>query len=224
MNKVLNLIFLIVMLVLTMTINTGCRSKVKQSGFLADYPDFEEGPKGGADLVYLKQGVDFSIYDKIMMDQVVFYFSKDSDYKGINSDELHKLTEAFHKAMVKALNGAYLFVAEPGPGVLRMRPAITDVKSVRPVTATIGTILPVGLALSIVKKGVTGTHMQMGGATIETEFLDSQNNERVAAVIDKRAGKKYKVTKTMRKWGHAEDVFNFWAKRLRKFLDEAHGK
>ena len=36
--------------------------------------------------------------------------------------------------------------------------------------------------------------------------------------------KKYKVHDGLTKWGYTKDVFEFWAKRLRKFLDEAHGK
>jgi hypothetical protein len=84
--------------------------------------------------------------------------------------------------------------------------------------------MPVGLALSIVKKGVTGTHMNVGEASMEAEFLDAQTNDRIAVAMDKRSGAKYQVVKGMRKWGHAEDAFNYWAKRLRKFLDEAHGK
>ena len=202
----------------------GCRSKVKQSGFLEDYPTLEKGPRGGVDLRYLKEGVDFKKYDKIMMDQVVFYFSKDSQYKGMNSDELNQLSEAFHKAMVKELQDAYPFVQEPGPGVVRMRPAITEVKASKPVLNTITTVIPVGLALSIVKKGVTGTHTFVGEASMEAEFLDAETNDRIAVAIDKRSGPKYKVVKGMSKWGHAEDAFNYWAKRLRKFMDEAHGK
>lgn len=202
----------------------GCRAKVKQSGFLDDYPKLEKGPSGGVAQRYVKEGVDFSTYDKIMMDQVVFYFSKDSKYKGMNSDELNKLSESFHKAMVKELQDAYPFVDEPGPGVLRVRPAITDVKASKPVLNTISTVMPIGLALSIVKKGVTGTHLNVGEASMEAEFLDAETNERIAVAIDKRSGAKYKVVKGMSKWGHAEDAFNYWAKRLRKFLDEAHGK
>ena len=217
-------IILVVMIGCTLTMNTGCASKVKTSGFLQDYPEFEKGPSGGADQVYFKKGVDFKKYDKIMMEQVVFYFSKDSKYKGMSADTINKLSDAFHKAMVKALRDEYPFVSEPGPGVLRARFAITDVKSAIPVLSSITTIMPIGLAISLVKKGVTGTHTNVGGASMEAEFLDSQTNDRLAAVIDERSGAKYKVQKGMTKWGYTEDVFNTWAKRLRKFLDEAHGK
>ena len=217
-------IILVVMIGCALTMNMGCASKVKTSGFLQDYPEFEKGPSGGADQVYFKEGVDFKKYDKIMMDQVVFYFSKDSKYKGMSADTINKLSDAFHKAMVKALKDEYPFVSEPGPGVLRARFAITDVKSAIPVLASITSVIPAGLALSIVKKGVTGTHMNIGGASMEAEFLDAQTRDRVAVVIDERSGAKYKVQKGMTKWGYTEDVFNTWAKRLRKFLDEAHGK
>ena len=224
MNKRVCCIMLVVLISFSLITTIGCRSKVKQSGFLTDYPQFEKGPSGGADLVYFKEGVDFKSYDKIMMDQVVFYFSKDSKHKGMNADTLNKLSDAFHKAMVKALKDEYPFVSEPGPGVLRARFAITDVKSAIPVLASITSVMPYGLALSIVKKGVTGTHMNIGGASMEAEFLDAQTKDRLAVVIDERSGAKYKVQKGMTKWGYTEDVFNTWAKRLRKFLDEAHGK
>ena len=201
----------------------GCAANVKQSGFLEDYPPFEKGPRGGVDLRYLKPGVDFKKYDSIMMDQVVFYFSRDAKYRGINSDELNQLSEAFHKAMIKELQDEYPFVHQSGPGVLRLRPAITDVKTSRPVMNTITTVVPVGLALSIVKKGITGSHTFVGEASLEAEFLDAQTNERVAAVIDKRSGAKYELIQGMSKWGHAEEAFEFWAKRLRKWLDDQHG-
>lgn len=217
-------IILIAMIGCALTMSTGCASKVKQSGFLEDYPSFEKGPRGGVDQVYFKEGVDFKKYDKILMDQVVFYFSEDSKYKGINPEEINKLSDAFHKAMVDALKDEYPFVSEEGPRVLRIRCAITDVKTSKPLLNTITAVVPSGLAISLVKKGVTGTHTGVGGASMEAEFLDSQTNERVAAVIDKRMAGKYKVIKGMSKWGHAEDAFNYWAKRLRKWLDEMHGK
>jgi hypothetical protein len=215
-------IVLVMVMSYTLILATGCAPKIKYSGFLQDYPEFEKGKKGGVRLVYLKKGVDFKAYDKVMVDHVVFYFSKDSKYKGINSDELSKLADAFHKAMADALKGGYPMVKEPGPGVLRIRFAITDIKASRPILNTISTVMPIGLGISIVKRGLTGTHSNVGGASMEVEFLDSQANERVAAAIDRRAAGKTRVIKGMTKWGHAKGVFGFWAKRLRRWLDEVH--
>jgi hypothetical protein len=186
----------------------GCAGQqIKTSGFLEKYPKFNEGPKGGADFVYMKEGVFFGAYDKIMMDHVVFYFHDNSKYKGIHPDELKELGDAFHRAMIEALRDRYPFVDTPGPGVLRVRFAITDVTASKPALNTITAIVPVGLAISAVKKGVTGTHTAVGSASMEAELLDSQTNTRLAAVIDTKSAEKYKIEKGMSKWGHAKDAF-----------------
>lgn len=94
---------------------TGCAAKKSTySGFLGNYPIFKPGPKDGADLIYLKKHVDFRAYNKVMMDHVVFYFKKDADYKGIHSDELKELTNAFHLSVANVLKGAYPLASKPG--------------------------------------------------------------------------------------------------------------
>jgi hypothetical protein len=215
----------VLMMGIALTIAMGCATKkVSYSGFLTDYPVFKPGPEGGADFVYMKEGVDFGSYNKVMMDQVVFYFKEDADYKGVHPEELQKLANAFHEAVFDALQDAYPLVGKPGPGVLRIRTAITDVVPSKPALNTVSTFLPIGLAISAAKKAATGVHTGVGQASMEAEFIDSQTNERLGAAIDTKAGEKYKVVKGMDKWGHAKDAFNFWAKRLRTWLDEVHGR
>jgi hypothetical protein len=213
---------LVVMVSAALAIPTGCASKkATQAGFLENYPVFEPGPKEGADWVYFKKGVNFGAYNKVMMDHVVFYLKDDAEYKGIHADELKELADAFHKAVVEALEGAYPLVDKPGPDAMRIRPAITEVVPSKRGLSAVTTVIPVGLALSTIKKGVTGQHTGVGKATLEVEILDSLTNERIAAAIDTKAGGKLSgVTK----WGAAKDAFEFWAKRLRAFLDEAHGR
>jgi hypothetical protein len=204
--------------------SAGCAKNIKYSGFLQDYPELKEGPSGGAELVYIKEGVNFKSYNKIMLDHVVFFFSDDAEYKGINADEMKELSDYFHKAMVKELGDAYPLVKEHGPDVLRIRFAVTELTAGKPALNVITTVVPIGLAISIVKRMATGTHTFVGGASMEAELLDSWSNERLAVAIDTQSGKKYQVVKGAQKWGHAEAAFDFWAKRLRTWLDEVHGK
>ena len=212
----------IVIICFALTVATGCATKpVKHSGFLKNYPEFKSGPKGGADFVYMKEGVDFSVYNKIMMNHVVLFFEDDADYKGIHPEELAEMSNAFHKAITDNLQEAYPLVAEPGPDVMRLRFAITDVVASKPGMGTISTVMPIGLALSAVKKGVTGTHTGVGQASIEVEILDSMTNERIGAAIDTRPGGKIEG---FTKWGAVEGAFKFWAKRLKTWLDETHGR
>ncbi len=212
----------IVIICFALMVATGCATKqLKQSGFLKNYPEFKSGPKGGADFVYLKEGIDFSVYNKVMMNHVVLYFEDDSEYKGIHPQELADMSNAFHKAITDNLEGAYPLVAEPGPDVMRLRIALTDVVANKPGMGAISTVMHVGLVFSTIKKGITGTHTGVGRASIEVEILDSVTNERIGAAIDMRPGGKIEG---FSKWGAVEGAFEFWAKRLRTWLDETHGR
>ncbi len=212
----------IVIICFALTVAIGCTTKqVRRSGFLENYPEFKSGPTGGADFVYMKEGVDFSVYNKIMMDHVVLYFKDDAKYKGIHPEELNEMSNEFHKAIADNLEGAYPLVDKPGPDVMRLRIAVTDVVANKPGMGTISTVMPIGLALSTIKKGVTGRHTGVGQASIEAEILDSMTNERIAAAIDTRPGGKIEG---FTKWGAVKGAFKFWAKRLRTWLDETHGR
>jgi len=191
------------------------------SGFLVDYSQLKPGPKGGVAMVYRKQGVDFKKYNKIMLDHVVFYLKDDAENKGIDPVEMAELSEKFHKSAIDGLGDAYPLVDKPGPDVMRIRVAITDLELPSHTANTINTILPVGPSISTVKKGATGKGPAVGEISMEFEFLDSETNQRIAAGVDRRAGGKID---SMNKLGTAEDAFKFWAQRLRMRLDEVHGK
>jgi len=201
---------------------TGCAGtpQTQHSGFLKNYPPFQPGPSDGVDQVYTKPGVDLSKYRRVMLDEVQFYLKKDAAYQGIQADELTKLTETFHRAVFEALGTAYPIVSEPGADVLRIRLAITDIELSNPAMSGMTTVMPAGLAISAVKKGVTGSHTGVGGASMEAEFLDSMTNERLVAGIDTFSGSKISG---LTKLGATKEAFEFWAKRLRVTLDKVHG-
>jgi hypothetical protein len=198
--------------------------KITYSGFLREYPEFKPGPEGGANLIYRKEDIDFTRYTKIMLDHVLFWFHKDADYKGINARELEELADAFHMAIVEALGNTYPLVAKPGPDVLRIRTAITDVVPSKPASATVTAVLPTGPAVSTVEKGAARINAYIGSATLEAELLDSMTGERLGAVIDRRASAKSEPAEAVDKWADAEGAFKFWAGRLCKWLDEVHGR
>ena len=197
---------------------TGCATSQKKtqqqySGFLKTYPDFVKGPEG-IDKRWLKPGVDFSKYDKIMMDEVQFFLAPDADYKGISPSIAKELGEDFHKSFIKEMGD--MLTASPGPDVARMRLAVTDIEQSKPAVGTITTVVPVGLAVSLVKKGATGEYTGIGSASMEVEFLDSMTNERIAAAVDKSPGGKLDVGK----YSPAKAAFEYWAKRLHAFMQQ----
>lgn len=208
---------LVIVAVIMVGMLMGCATKQSQkhveSGFLEDYPTFSEGPEG-VDNRYLKPGVDFTKYNKIMMDEVVFFFKTDADYKGIHPSQVQDVSEKFHLIYVKTFGD--MLTDTPGPDVVRMRLAVTNIEPSNPVTSTITTVVPVGLAVNIVKRGATGEYTGIGSATAEVEFLDSLTNERVAVGIDTAPGGKLDIGKL----SPVESAFEYWAERLLAFMQD----
>jgi len=206
--------------------STGTQSKkteaaVEAEGFLDGYyKDLQPGPEGGAKMRWLKPGVDFGQYNKIMLDSVIFYFADDSENKGIEANEMKELADACNKQIVDVLKSSYPIVAEPGPDVLRLRFAITDLKQSRPVLSAITSVVPIGLGISLIKKGASGSWSGSGATSAEVMVLDSMTNDVIAvAQDDKSAG----FTERFSKWGSTEEAFKFWGERIKLFLDQAHG-
>jgi hypothetical protein len=199
---------------------TACSSFSKQSGFLDGYyKDLKQGPEGGVKQRWLKLGEDFSKYDKVMLDSVVFYFDADSEDKGIDPEVMKELSDAFNLELVNALKDKYPIVAEPGPDVLRIKIALTGIKQSRPVLSGVTSIVPVGLAISIVKRGTTGAWTGSGATRGELLAIDSMKNEVIGAAVDEQVAG---FTERFSKYGSANEAFKFWAGRLRVFLDEVH--
>jgi hypothetical protein len=192
-------------------------AEMKKSGFLGDYTGFTPGPSGGAHWVYLKKDLEFGKYKKLMVDRVTFYLKEDAKEKGVQPDDIRELAEAFDNAVRENIGKHYPLVDQPGPDVMRIRIAITDLVPGKPGSSIVSTVMPIGLGLSVVKKAVTGKHTGVGETSMEMEVLDSVTNERIAAAVDDYSGKKISG---LTKWGSAEEAFNFWTERIRKRLDE----
>jgi len=208
-------VILTLIIFLALLLASGCvKQQVKYSGFLENYPVFKKGAKGGVDKVYVKEGVNFKKYHKILMDPVEFYIKLDAKYQGIRVDVLQKMSYAFGQAVDEALKGSYELVDEPGKDVLRIRFAITDVV---PSKESLGAFQA--------GPGAVGmrTYVNVGSASMEAEVLDSMTNERVAAAIDTQVGDPQSPGE-VNTWKATRAAFEFWAMRLRIWLDETHDR
>ena len=177
---------------------------------------FQPGAEAHA-LRWLKPGVDFTKYNKCMVDYVIFALAPDSDYKGIDAEEMKKLADAASTALVNALNPKMPVVSKPGPDVMRIRFAITDLKQSRPGVSAITTVIPVGLGISLIKKGATDEWAGGGLTKAEVIFHDSMTNEVIAAGY---ADYSARFTERFTKWGSVEDAFTHWGERITQAAEE----
>jgi len=196
----------------------------QKAGFLGEYSkNLGPGPEGGVKERWLKPGVNFAKYNKVILEHVVFFFADDSQYKGIDSSELHQLAEKFDLAIVTAAKDVTRFVTEPGPDVVRIRIAITDLKQNTPAMGVISTatmVTPIGLGVSLVKKGTTGSWTGSGATSAEFLAFDSMTNQVIVAARDRRSAG---FTERFTKWGSAEEAIKFWAERMKIAIQEIRG-
>jgi len=88
------------------------------------------------------------------------------------------------------------------------------------VTPTTLWISPVGFGKDDAQSRSADSWSGSGATCAELMVFDSRTHNVIAAAKDERTtGLKEKFTR----WGSAEDAFRFWADRLRRFLDQAHG-
>ncbi len=193
---------------------------VTPSGFLKNYSQLKEGEGDQALLAYRNPQAKWSSYSKIMIIPVKVYAAPEADINSDSNQERIALANYFTAALYSKLKERFTVVREPGPGVLKLRVALTDADQSEVLLDTISTVMPIGLALSTVKRIATGSDTGVGFAQAEMEILDSQTSTRLAAAVDKRFG-----TKALRakfgSWNHAEEAMDHWAGQIATKLNEA---
>ena len=199
-------------------------SDVTPSGFLEDYSQLKPGEHGQAALIYRNPNTDFRQYDKFMIDDVAIWYSEEESLRDIPEEDLKQLALLLKVRVIEALkNERFTRVKEPGPGVMRIRAAITDAKKSKPVLDIVTTVVPKSRVVSSVKRLAFGTHSFVGRAGIEGEVLDSQTGEQLGAMVDRRGGGKT-LQGSLNSWDDVEQAFKFWADRLAYRLCMAKGK
>ena len=188
----------------------GCAPKGGFSGFLGDYSKLERDVILDNSLAYTNPTKDLKQYTKFIIEPVVVHFAPDANGIAIDPADLKMLADYWRDETVKALSQHYMVVTEPGPGVLRVRAAITGIKK----------NVPLASARSITKP----QDIALGGASMEAEALDAQTGERVAAVVDSRSGAVLGVTGQRQTYDDAKEIMRLWAERFVARLDIIQGR
>jgi len=196
----------------------GRRGEPERSGFLGDYSQLKEQEGYDARLIYVAQGVDWDAYEAVHIDSVTLWANEDT--ARISDEDRQMLTDVMFKALRTELGAQFQLVDQPGPGVLRVRAALTQAKGAKVALRTITSILPPAWVVSTAGGLATDTASLVGTATLEIEVVDSITSDRLAAAVDSRAGTKSILAgkRTFTKWGDVEAADRFWANRVTGFF------
>lgn len=156
-------------------------------------------------------------YKAIIVDQVQVWnldaLAKDS---GVKPEELKTLAGFFQNSLAKALTDIKFPLADkPGPGVLRISAAVTDVRPSNPVRNSITSVLPVGILLSLGERAAVGRDPNVGGCSVTIRFSDAASGKTMGLFSDDRQGDKYDSA-NFSETGQAEKAMTDWAALIQR--------
>jgi hypothetical protein len=222
------MVLAIALIAITLPGVSGAADDVKFSGFLDDYTALKPDAEREGLLVYTSPDFQPRNYSRFMFTPIEIWADPGSEYKGVQPDQLKKITDGLLEVITKEIGDGYPIVDKPGPGVAIVRLALTNVylkkKKVKWQHYT-----PIGAISKGVQKAA-GKNVALTTAHLEAELLDSQSGQRLRAGVDLQAGEK--LRKQIQKgkkapettWADVEKTIEFYAKRFRKQLDAARGK
>ena len=218
-------------------------TRLTQSGFLSDYARLK--PVSWADGIqcWRDSRLDAKKFDKVMIARMTVSLKPDQQ-QGIDPTDLKTLTDYFHDALVKALSPQMRVVDKPGPGVLVLRIALTNLVPTGVGESVVGTVVPyafVAEAGSGVATGrPAGSTPYMGETGMEMQFRDGATNAVLGECRDTEIGRKYAADldtgatgaaqtwasgylNSFQSWAYARNAFDKWAALTAKRLAELRG-
>lgn len=186
---------------------TGCAAPVteqERAGFISDYSKLSKA----SSKAYLYTNPNVARYHSFIVERPVIMFEPaTSGENSFSESDLEDIQDYFQQALIEAVSkdDKFKVVEEPGPGVARIRVALTNVD------ATVG-VLNVSMATKITGAG-------LGGAAMEGEILCTETEEQLGASIQWGSGSRV-LRAGLTKMGDAKIQINAWAKTLRERLDE----
>jgi hypothetical protein len=191
-----------------LVVQCGCGGGgLEETGFLSDYSKLS---KESSHVMKYMNETALDGYSSFIVDKVNLHMHSKSKVRkelkkgDVTDQEVKDLTNYMHSAIVKAVKDAgKKVVYQPGPGVVRIRVALTDIEK-----SSIVSAVP---QASLVGAGI-------GGASMEAEMVDSQTGEQIGAVVQSKDGSRLPFT-NLGEWTTVKKVIDKWAKTLQEKLE-----
>lgn len=215
-----------------------------QGKFLSRYDLLQPIEGGDGARSWRDLDVDWKQYDQVLIERIRVYLKEDSAERGIDPTDLKMLTDYFYEALKKEIAPTARIVDQPGPGVLGLRIAITDLMPTKAGLSLAGTLTPYALVAEVSSGPASGRPVgstpYLGECGIEVQFLDGRTGKVVGEFTDTRIGKKYDLDTSgggvdaaqkwaegyfdsFTTWNYAKGAFDLWAALFRQRFDELRG-
>ena len=156
------------------------------SGFLKDYSQLEvrKDAKGTERRIWVNETTNWPSYERMLVDPVQLYPKPEGTVR-VTLGTLFDIRDYLNAGLAKAVAASMPLAKEPGPGVLRLRSAITAVsvdKSLKPYQ-----LIPIAMIVTVAQR-------QAGAASypvklhVESELIDSATGEVLARSVREAQG------------------------------------
>jgi len=192
---------------------------VRDYAIAADITGLELDESQDPVLIYKRPGApSLAAYSRFIIDPVQLEYD-DPEMKELDPEEVSKMQQYFHDAMVTELRaGGYEVGTRSQAGTLRISATISGVKAPSAVTnmgaSAVGAVVGVPSIFAI----------SVGEVTVETVFREALSNRIDAVAVDRSQGSRVLNANPWSTWADVRGTFDKWAKGMRKSIDEAHGR
>ncbi|MGI9233991.1 MAG: DUF3313 domain-containing protein [Woeseiaceae bacterium] len=165
-------------------------------------------------------------YTSVLVDQPEIFIAADSKYKGAKGDQLKALADVARLSTIERLEaGGFTIATEPGPNVLYMRWAITDLYLQKKKRGLLS-YTPIGMVVHATKSAAVRDlwkKIDITELSMEIEFSDLVTGEILGAAITARQGlRKAKGQKAeVVSWQALDALFETVGERLACVLSNA---
>lgn len=212
--------------------SNNAEAKISKVGFLSEPGRLKPTPGGEGFLCWLQPDVRWGSYDKVMIERIQVYLEPSATQRPVDPTDLKVLLDYFHAALVKNLQPSVQVVDAPGPGVLRLKIALTSLIPTNTVASLAGTAVPYGFVAEMGTGAATGRPVgstpYMGQTGLEAQFRDGATGKVVGECADTEIGLKYAAdlnkgattaavawmngyVSSFTSWSYAQDAFNKWS-------------
>ncbi|NTJ67931.1 DUF3313 domain-containing protein [Agrobacterium rhizogenes] len=130
--------------------------------------------------------VNWSQYDKIIVEPVSIYRGKDSQFANMSEEDKQKLARYMHDKFSSALAQRYSMAASPGPTTLRLRLTLAGAETTNPVLGPVSHVDIAGGVYNTVQAARGKQGSMTGSASYAVEIYDSTSNRLLLAYVAKQ--------------------------------------
>jgi hypothetical protein len=188
------------------------------SGFLDDYSLLRPGGPDEVALIYRNPEAHWTSYDEVLLEPVTLWRSGRHSLDAVPESDLLRLVTDLEAAVRRHLGAGFRLVDEPGPGVMRIRLAITEARASDPV---LDVLRARGGSEATPGSGPLDaeTRRFLESAQIEGEIRDAVTDQLLAAGVDRRR----EGAPPLRTWADVDRALDFWAARVCARLEARTG-